>query len=64
MTTNTQTTSRNQVDAGYETSKFAFGAGIVMAALVGLWGTACMASALVSAGPLNVLKGYFTAVIG
>ncbi len=64
MTTTTQTTSRNQVEAGYETSKFAFGAGIVMAALVGLWGTACMASALVSAGPLNVLQGYFTAVIG
>ncbi len=64
MTTTTQTTSRNQVEAGYETSKFAFGAGIVMAALVGLWGTACMASALVSVGPLNVLQGYFTAMLG
>ncbi len=64
MTTNTQTTTRNQVDAGYETSKFALGLGMTMAALVGLWGTACLASALVSAGPLNVLKGYFTAVIG
>ncbi len=64
MTTNTQTTTRNQVDAGYETSKFALGVGMTMAALIGLWGTACMASALVNAGPLNVLKGYFTAVIG
>ena len=64
MTTNTQTTTRNQVDARYETSKFALGVGMTMAALVGLWGTACMASALVSTGPLNVLKGYFTAVIG
>ena len=64
MTTNTQTTSRNQVDAGYETSTFALGAGMAMAALVGLWGTACLASALIGAGPLNVLQGYFTAIIG
>lgn len=64
MTTNTQTATRTQVDAGYETSKFAFGVGIVVAALIGLWGTVCIASALVSAGPLNVLKGYFSAIIG
>ena len=64
MTTNTQTTTRNQIEAGYETSKFALGVGMTMAALVGLWGTACLASALVSVGPLNVLKGYFTALVG
>ena len=64
MTTNTQTTTRNQVEAGYETSKFALGLGITMAALVGIWGTACLASAMVSMGPLNVVQGYLTAVIG
>ena len=66
MTTNTTTTTttRTQVEAGYETSKFALGAGMTMAALVGIWGFACLASAMVSMGPLNVVKGYLTAVIG
>ncbi len=64
MTTNTQTTTLNQVEAGYETSKFALGVGMTMAAFVGLWGATCLASALVSAGPLNVLKGYVTAMLG
>jgi hypothetical protein len=64
MTTNTQTTTNTQIDAGYETSKFALGLGITLAALVGIWGTVCLASALISMGPLNVVKGYIAAVIG
>ena len=64
MTTNTQTTTRNQVEAGYETSKFALGVGMTMAALVGIWGATCLVSALVSTGPMNVLKAYFTAMLG
>ena len=55
MTTNTNTTTRTQVEAGYETSKFALGAGMTMAALVGIWGFACLTSAMVSMGPLNVV---------
>ncbi len=62
--TNTQTTIRTKVEAGYETSKFALGAGMVMAALLGVWGVACLVSALVSVGPMNVVKGFFTALIG
>ncbi|NTV14751.1 MAG: hypothetical protein HGA96_12605 [Desulfobulbaceae bacterium] len=34
------------------------------AALIGLWAVACFASAIMSAGPLGVLKGYFSAVTG
>ncbi len=64
MTTNTQTTTKNNVDAGYETSKFALGLGMSMAALVGLWGAACLVSALISNGPLSLVKGYLTAVLG
>jgi len=64
MTANTHTTTRNQVEAGYETSKFALGLGMAMAALVGIWGTACLISAMSSMGPLNVIQGYLTAVIG
>jgi len=64
MTTNTNTTTNTQVEAAYETSKFALGAGMTMAALVGIWGFACLASAMMSMGPMNVVKGYLTAVVG
>ncbi len=64
MTTNTQTTTTTQANTGYETSIFALGTGMTMAALVGIWGFACLASAMMSMGPMNVVKGYLTAVIG
>ena len=64
MTTNTLTTTNTQIEAGYETSKFALGLGMTMAALVGIWGTACLASAMLSMEPLNLVQGYITAVIG
>ncbi len=64
MTANTNTTTRTQTEIGYEVSRFAFGTGMVMAALVGLWGAVCLVSALVSVGPLNVVTGYFSAMLG
>jgi hypothetical protein len=64
MTANTQTTTGKKDDVGYETSKFALGAGMVMAVLVGLWGTACLLSAFAAVGPLNVVKGYLAALLG
>ena len=64
MTTNTNTAQRTQVDAAYETSKFALGVGLTMAALVGIWGAASLISALASNGPVSLVKGLFTAVTG
>jgi hypothetical protein len=64
MTTNTKTTAKTPIEAGYETSKFALGLGITIAALVAVWGTVCLASAMISMGPLNVVKGYIAALIG
>jgi len=64
MTYKIESAKRNQVDAGYETSKFTLGVGIAMAALVGIWGSACLISALVGTGPINLIKSYFTAIIG
>jgi hypothetical protein len=64
MTVNTLVTTRTETEAGYEASTFALGTGMVMAALVGLWGAACLVSALVNVGPINVVKGYLTAMIG
>jgi hypothetical protein len=64
MRTNAQVTQETQVNAGYETSKFALGTGITMAALVGIWACACMISALVNGGIGGVVKGFITAVTG
>jgi len=33
-------------------------------ALVGVWAAACFVGAVLSAGPVGVLKGYFSAVTG
>lgn len=64
MTIETQTTTNTHIDPTYETSTFALGVGITMACLVGIWGFTCLASAMFSQGPLNVVKGYVTAIIG
>ncbi|HIP40127.1 MAG TPA: hypothetical protein EYG88_12220 [Desulfocapsa sulfexigens] len=64
MTANTQTATRNQAEVGYETSKFALGVGIASAAMIGLWATACMASALLSNGLGGTVKALFTAITG
>ena len=64
MTTNTNTTTRTQVDAGYETSKFALGVGMATAAMIGLWATACMASMLMSNGLVGTAKALLTAITG
>ncbi len=64
MTANTYTVTRTQANVGYEVSTFALGTGMVVAALVGIWGTVCLVSALVNIGPLNVVKGYVAALVG
>jgi hypothetical protein len=64
MNANINTTTRIQAEVGYEASKFVLGTGMAMAALIGIWGAVCLASAFVTVGPLNVLKGYLTAMIG
>ncbi len=64
MTTNTQTTTRTQTEIGYETSKFALGVGIATAAMIGIWATACMASAVMSNGIGGTVKALFTAITG
>ncbi len=59
---NTNTTTRSEVDAGYETSKFALGVGITSAALISLWACACMISALANHGIVEVAKGLLGAI--
>jgi len=64
MTENTQTTTRKDINIGTESSSFALSVGIVLAAMIGLWGMACLISAFMNVGPLNMVKGYFTALFG
>jgi len=35
-----------------------------VSALIGLWAIACLVSALIKEGPINLLKSYFSAVTG
>ena len=35
-----------------------------MAALIGIWGVVCLVSALAGDGPVNVVKGYLSALLG
>lgn len=64
MAANIESTTRKQDDVAYETSGFALGTGMILAALVGIWGIVCLLSAFVTVGPLNVIKGYLAALLG
>ena len=36
----------------------------VVSALVGIWAVACLVSAIAEGGPIELIKGWFTAVLG
>lgn len=55
---------KDNIDLKEETSRTALGIGIAMAALVGLWGVACLIGGLASSGLGGVIRGYFTAIFG
>lgn len=63
-TTNVQSYKDTEVEASYEISKFALGVGITLAALVGIWGCACMISGLLNNGLGEIMKGLLTAITG
>ncbi|MBU0961441.1 MAG: hypothetical protein KKD01_15610 [Proteobacteria bacterium] len=64
MTTNTQVTTRSQVDVGCETSQFALGVGVTVAAMIGIWAVVCMASTLLDNGLGGVMRGLVGAIVG
>jgi hypothetical protein len=59
-----RTRTETGIDVGYETSKFALNAGMGMAALIGLWGMACLIGGLASNGFGGLLRGFITAITG
>ncbi|MEN8189588.1 MAG: hypothetical protein ABFS19_07060 [Thermodesulfobacteriota bacterium] len=64
MTTQLKTTQKTKTDLNYEASKFVLGVGMISAALIGLWGAACLVSGLLNGGLGAMAKGYFTAITG
>jgi hypothetical protein len=62
MNANTATRTETTTDIGYETSKFALNVGMGTAALIGIWGVACLIGGLVANGAGGVLTGYLSAI--
>lgn len=61
-----ETTVRTKEEMGvdYEVSSFALKVGMGMAAVIGIWGMACLFGGLVSAGGFVALtKTYFVALL-
>ena len=57
-------TKETTTDVGYEASKFGLIVAMGMAALVGIWGVACLIGGLVTNGVGAMLRGYLTAITG
>ncbi len=55
---------RDELDIRDETSKTALIIGIIMAAIVGIWGMACIIGGIVTSGMGALIKGYIIAIIG
>lgn len=58
------TKEKTDLDVSDECSRFGLRIGGLVCALIGLWGVACLLFALVSAGPMEMIRGYITAVTG
>ncbi len=55
---------RDELDIRDDTSKTALIIGIIMAAIVGIWGMACIIGGITSSGIGGLIKGYIIAIIG
>ncbi len=66
MTTNnrTTTTEAKNTEVTYEISRFALNVGIVMAALIGIWGAACLISGLTANGVGGMVTAFLGSVMG
>lgn len=53
-----------QVDIANEIMRFMLKVGIVLCALIGTLAFSCFASRMISIGPLQMARGYITAITG
>jgi len=58
------TREKIRVDINDEIMSFSFRLGTVICAVIGLWAVACLATGLLSVGPLQLVRGYLTAITG
>jgi hypothetical protein len=64
MNANTKTNSQVKVNASEVAERTTIALFGTASILIGLWAVACFAGALLSAGPVGLLKGYLAAVTG
>lgn len=63
--TRAQTRTSTQAQTGLDSvSKGSVAAMAGVSALIGLWAAACFVGAMVSSGPLSLVKGWFSAITG
>jgi hypothetical protein len=58
------TKEKIQVDINDEVMGFAFNLGMLLSALIGIWAVSCLVAGLISVGPLQMARGYITAITG
>lgn len=64
MKSPTITNENTTVNVTEEVMGFSLKVGVVLSALVGIWGLTCLLAGLINAGPLGMFKGYLTAITG
>ncbi len=64
MNANTITKKEEQVNISSEASKFGLSVVMGMAALIGIWGAACLIGGLADSGISGLAMGLLTAVTG
>lgn len=58
------TKKRVDVDIADETMSFMAKVVGVVSAVIGIWGFTCLMAGLISAGPVQLIQGYISAVTG
>jgi hypothetical protein len=58
------TKERVQVDITDEVMRFTLKVGTTLGALIGIWAVSCLVAGLINVGPLQMVRGYITAITG
>jgi len=58
------TKDKVQIDYADEVMRFTFKVGTVACALVGIWAFTCLMAGLMDVGPMELVRGYISAVTG
>lgn len=58
------TQEKIHVDVAEEIMSFTLKVGAVLSVLIGIWGFTCLLAGLISVGPVEMVKGYITAITG